>query len=102
LLIYGIIQLLKLPLPAEWNSSSVTIPILFVAFFIAAGEELSYMGYAVDPMQERWNANNRRYHESGLGNMALPVHNAAGTQPNMDIMGDTWYASYANPYYLGL
>jgi membrane protease YdiL (CAAX protease family) len=57
LLIYGTMRLLRLTLPAEWNISFFAMPILFVAFFIAAaGEELGYMGYAVDPMQERWNA----------------------------------------------
>ncbi len=56
LLTYGVMRLIGLPLPAEWHISLLTIP-LFVAFFIAAaGEELGYMGYAIDPMQERWSA----------------------------------------------
>ena len=56
LLTYGVMRLIGLPLPAEWHIPLLT-PLLFVAFFIAAaGEELGYMGYAIDPMQDRWSA----------------------------------------------
>ncbi len=56
LLTYAVMRLIRLPLPAEWHIPLLAIP-LFVAFFIAAaGEELGYMGYAIDPMQERWSA----------------------------------------------
>lgn len=35
----------------------LSAPIMFVAFFVAAaGEEVGWMGYAVEPMQVRWNA----------------------------------------------
>ncbi|RPJ78654.1 MAG: CPBP family intramembrane metalloprotease [Alphaproteobacteria bacterium] len=56
LLSYGIMRLMGLPL-LELHISFLTIPILFVVFFIsAAGEEAGWMGYAVDPMQDRWSA----------------------------------------------
>ncbi|MBE0448262.1 MAG: hypothetical protein IBX64_09230 [Actinobacteria bacterium] len=56
LLSYGVMRLMGLPLP-EPHIPSLTIPLLFVVFFIAAvGEELGWMGYAVDPMQDRWSA----------------------------------------------
>ncbi len=56
LLTYGVMRLIGLPLPAEWHIP-LLIPLLFVFFFIgAAGEELGYMGYAIDPMQYRWSA----------------------------------------------
>ncbi|KCZ71503.1 hypothetical protein ANME2D_02234 [Candidatus Methanoperedens nitroreducens] len=41
LLTYGVMRLIGLPLPPETRILFLTIPILFVAFFIAAiGEEL--------------------------------------------------------------
>ncbi len=56
LLSYGVMLLLGLPLP-EPHIPFLTIPILFVVFFIGAiGEEAGWMGYAVDPMQDRWSA----------------------------------------------
>lgn len=56
LLTYGVMRLIGLPLPAEWRIPFLT-PLLFVGFFIAAaGEELGYMGYVIDPMQDRWSA----------------------------------------------
>lgn len=56
LLTYEVMRLIGLPLPAEWHIPLLT-PLLFVGFFIAAaGEELGYMGYVIDPMQDRWSA----------------------------------------------
>lgn len=56
LLSYGLMLLLGLPL----SSSSFPlglIPVLLVAFFIEAiGEEVGWMGYAIDPLQDRWHA----------------------------------------------
>ena len=56
LLSYAIMRLIGRPLPEPYISF-LTIPILFVGFFVLAlGEEVGWMGYAVDPMQNRWNA----------------------------------------------
>ena len=56
LLSYGVMRLMRLPLP-EPHSSFLAIPILFLVFFISAlGEEAGWMGYAIDPMQDRWSA----------------------------------------------
>ncbi len=56
LLTYGVMRLIGLPPPVEWHIPLLTIP-LFIAFFMAAaGEELGYMGYAIDPMQDQWGA----------------------------------------------
>ena len=53
---YAVMLLLGRPLPAP-NIALLTIPFLFVVFFLsAAGEEAGWMGYAVDPLQERWSA----------------------------------------------
>ena len=53
---YWIMRLIGIPLPAGWSVPLQT-PLIFVAFLLAAaGEEMGYMGYAVDPMQERWSA----------------------------------------------
>jgi uncharacterized protein len=50
---YAVMLLLGRPLPAP-DVAFLTIPLLFVVFFLAAaGEEAGWMGYAVDPLQER-------------------------------------------------
>ena len=57
--IYGALRLFGLPLPTgiELPFSLVLMPLLAVAAFIgAAGEELGYMGYAIEPTQEQWGA----------------------------------------------
>jgi hypothetical protein len=49
-------RLLQLPLPTP-QFSVLSALIMFFAFFIAAlGEEVGWTGYALDPMQSRWNA----------------------------------------------
>ena len=53
---YLVMRVTGLPVPASWHIPSAA-PLVFLAFFFAAaGEELGYMGYAIDPMQERWGA----------------------------------------------
>jgi len=57
LLIYLAIRILGLSLPSEFYISFISIPFLFMLFFVGAVvEETGYMGYAVDPMQERFGA----------------------------------------------
>ena len=57
LLIFIIIYLTKLPLPSTFNMPFKSIPFLFTLFFIGAiCEEIAYMGYAIDPMQDRFGA----------------------------------------------
>lgn len=56
ILTYLAMRLIGLPLPAQWHIP-LQAPLLFILFFIAAaGEELGYMGYVIDPMQTRWSA----------------------------------------------
>ena len=56
LLALTIMILMREPLPALLFPI-VAAPVLFLAFFIfALFEEIGWMGYAFDPMQERWNA----------------------------------------------
>jgi uncharacterized protein len=56
-LIYLIIYFAGLPLPRQWIIPFGSIPIFLVVFlFGAVVEETGYMGYAVDPMQERFGA----------------------------------------------
>lgn len=56
LLSYGVMRLMERALP-EPLIPFLIMPMLFIGFFItAAGEELGWMGYAVDPMQDRWSA----------------------------------------------
>jgi uncharacterized protein len=55
LLIYGVMQLFKLPLPVGVEIPSLNNVLIFVIIFIGAtGEEVGWSGYAVDALQERW------------------------------------------------
>jgi uncharacterized protein len=57
LLIYIVIHLTGLPLPIKFHIPFLSIPFLFCLFFLGAvAEETGYMGYAIDPMQERFGA----------------------------------------------
>ncbi len=57
LLIYLVIRVLGLQLPGEFHISLISIPMLFLLFFVGAVvEETGYMGYAIDPLQERYGA----------------------------------------------
>jgi hypothetical protein len=56
LLAYGVMRLIRMPLPTPQFQGVATAG-MFVTFFIAAlGEELGWSGYAIDPMQDRWGA----------------------------------------------
>jgi membrane protease YdiL (CAAX protease family) len=56
-LAYGLIRLLRLPLPPITQFPGLSGVAMFLAFFIAGlGEELGWMGYVIDPLQDRWNA----------------------------------------------
>jgi uncharacterized protein len=53
---YLVMYLVGLPLPQP-NISFLFVLILFPLFFVTAlGEEAGWLGYAIDPMQERWGA----------------------------------------------
>ena len=61
ILIFGLIYLLLVlnnyPIPNNWTISFLTIPLLFIFFFLGAiGEEVGYMGYAVDRLQQKFSA----------------------------------------------
>jgi membrane protease YdiL (CAAX protease family) len=56
LLSYGVMRMLRLPLP-EPHVPFLTVPILFAVFFLSAAcEEVGWMGYAADLIQERCDA----------------------------------------------
>jgi uncharacterized protein len=56
-LIYLIIHFAGLSLPNQWIIPFGSIPGLFALFFLGAVlEETGYMGYAIDPIQERFGA----------------------------------------------
>lgn len=53
---YAVMRMARLPLP-DPQIPWLAAPVLFLVFFIfAIGEELGWMGYAFDPMQNRWGA----------------------------------------------
>jgi membrane protease YdiL (CAAX protease family) len=56
LLTYVIMRWVGLPVPTEWHISPMIIVVFLAFFFAAAGEELGYMGYAIDPMQKQMGA----------------------------------------------
>ena len=57
LLIYIVIHFIGLPFPIKFDIPFLSIPFLFSLFFLGAvAEETGYMGYAIDPMQERFGA----------------------------------------------
>ena len=56
LAVYGLMRLGGSPLPAPQFSVVATL-LLSLAFFAGAlGEELGWSGYAIDPLQQRWDA----------------------------------------------
>ena len=53
---YGVMRVLRIPLPNP-HISVFAATVLFLAFFVfALGEEVGWMGYAIDPLQARWSA----------------------------------------------
>ena len=57
IMIYVVIFILGLSLPNGWHISFLSIPVLFCLYFLGAvAEETGYMGYAVEPMEERFGA----------------------------------------------
>jgi len=57
LLIYGVMQLFRLPLPIGGEIPFLQNSLIFVVIFMGAtGEEVGWSGYAVDAMQKRWSA----------------------------------------------
>jgi membrane protease YdiL (CAAX protease family) len=55
-LTYGLMRWMELPLPTP-HIPLLAALLMLPAFFIGAvGEEGGWMGYAVDPLQDRWNA----------------------------------------------
>jgi CAAX amino terminal protease family. len=56
-LIYLTLKVGGYKLLEQWIISYQSIPFLLIFFFLGAiGEEIGYMGYAVDPLQEKFNA----------------------------------------------
>ncbi len=56
LVVYGLLRWQGMPVPAPQVAALPSL-LMFLAFLIGAiGEELGWSGYALDPMQERWNA----------------------------------------------
>ena len=57
ILAYGAMGLAEVPLQHPSYNLLLTIPLLFVLFFVLAiGEEVGWTGYATDPLLERWSA----------------------------------------------
>jgi membrane protease YdiL (CAAX protease family) len=53
---YGLMKLRGVPLP-DPRLPGLMLPLSFAVFFIAAlSEEVGWQGYAMDPLQDRWNA----------------------------------------------
>jgi membrane protease YdiL (CAAX protease family) len=55
-LAYGLMRLVRVPLPAPQFPVLAALTMFLASFVAALGEELGWSGYAIDPMQDRWNA----------------------------------------------
>ncbi len=53
---YGLLRWMGSPIPEPQFSVLTALVMFLVAFIAALGEELGWMGYAIDPMQDRSNA----------------------------------------------
>jgi CAAX protease family protein len=53
---YGLMRMMGWPVPAPHFSVLAPLAMFLAAFIAAQGEELGWSGYAIDPMQARWNA----------------------------------------------
>jgi membrane protease YdiL (CAAX protease family) len=54
---YAIMRSTGMPLPDPINFPFFLAPVFFIVYFIsAAGEELGWSGFAIDPLQDRWGA----------------------------------------------
>ena len=53
---YGVMRLMGVPVPDPQFSVVTTLMLLVVCFIAAAGEELGWSGYAIDPLQDRFGA----------------------------------------------
>ncbi|MEP7189989.1 MAG: type II CAAX endopeptidase family protein [Roseiflexaceae bacterium] len=53
---YGVMRLMGVQLPDPQFSVVTTLMLLVVFFIAAAGEELGWSGYAIDPLQDRFGA----------------------------------------------
>lgn len=56
LLAYVLMRMLGVPLPAPVVPVLLALALFFAFFIGALGEELGWSGYAIDPLQHRWNA----------------------------------------------
>lgn len=56
ILAYVLMHLMGVSIPDQ-QFPVLLVPVFFLMFFIAAlGEEVGWQGYAIDPLQDRWNA----------------------------------------------
>ena len=53
---YALLRAIGLPLPSPQFPIVAALAIFAVGFVAALGEELGWSGYAIDPLQDRWNA----------------------------------------------
>jgi membrane protease YdiL (CAAX protease family) len=55
-LAYGLMRWMRLPLPTPQIPVLAALVMFLVSLIGALGEEVGWMGYAIDPMQDRWKA----------------------------------------------
>src|SRR5829696_9351800 len=55
-LAYWVMHLVGLPLPQPYIPLMLVLTFFPVFFVFAVGEEMGWLGYAIDPMQDRWGA----------------------------------------------
>jgi membrane protease YdiL (CAAX protease family) len=101
---YWVVYLVRLPPLPQSNIPLLYVLVLFPVFFITAiGEEVGWLGYAIDPMQDRWGA---LYASMILGNSMgsmAPLGIYSNQQrAGMGNMAVSWFDTFTNSYSLDL
>jgi membrane protease YdiL (CAAX protease family) len=91
----------SLPKP---DTPILLVAILFPLFFISAlGEEVGWLGYAIDPMQHRWGCTKSKHNpRNNMGDVAPLGIYSTQQRGRMGIMAVSWFDTFTNPYRLAL
>jgi CAAX protease family protein len=100
---YGLMRVMGVPLPTPQFPVLAALA-MFVAFFVVAlGEELGWSGYALDPLQDRWNALQASILLGvGMGHVAHRPASAGSSTSGMDRLVVSLHDSIMDSYDLAL
>jgi membrane protease YdiL (CAAX protease family) len=101
---YWVVYLVGLPPLPQSNIPLLYVLVLFPVFFITAiGEEVGWLGYAIDPMQDSWGA----LYASMILGIVWALWHPLGIYSNqqrarMGNMAVSWFDTFTNSYSLDL